>query len=551
MNAATDGKSTMRGKRGYMRSSGAYVAIAVAVMLAGCDAGRGGTGVVAAASPEAAEAGAAILRAGGNAVDAAVAVSFALAVTEPAMSGLGGQTQMLLHAPGERPVVINGTSYAPRATSVDAGPADIATYRATTVPTTVRVLEYAWRHYGSGRIQWAQLLEPGIRYAEEGFVVGPFRHRVWVSAEEALRANPAARSLFLTDAGTAPVEGSVFRQPQLARTLRRLAQHGADDFYHGEIARAMARDMVGNGGWLSLQDLERLPQPAELDPLRGSYRGWDVYTLPPPGGGWVVLQILNLLEHSPPEALAQGSPARLPLLAQALRIGHRTRRDTPVSDLVDYGADVAGKIDKARARELLEVGAGETTHFSVADGGGMAVAVTASINFAFGAKAADSNLGFLYNDYMREFVLGDPEHPFVLRPNAMPYSSMSPTILARDGEPLLALGSPGSARIISAVAQVAQLWVDEGLNIETAVAAHRLHVIPDSVVFVEWRETPNSTLRLLVQRGFVLSEPRTAWDSQGRNAYFGGVHAVARRDGAWRGAADPRRDGAARYSRRR
>jgi gamma-glutamyltranspeptidase/glutathione hydrolase len=531
-----------------VRRAALGMALCNALTLAACELGNERVGVAVAASPEAAEAGAAILRAGGNAVDAAVAVSFALAVTEPAMSGLGGQTQILLHAPGEPPVVINGTSYAPRATPLDAGPTDIVTYRATTVPTTVRVLEYAWRHHGSGRIEWAQLLEPAIRYADEGFVVGPFRHRVWVNAEEALRANPAAGSLFLTGGGVAPAEGSVFRQPQLARTLRRLAQHGAEDFYGGEIARAIASDMAANGGWLSLQDLEQLPQPAELPPLRGSYRGWDVYTLPPPGGGWVVLQILNLLEQSPPEALAPGSPARIPLLGQALRIGHRTRRDAPVRDLVDYDADVAEKIDKARARELLEVGAGETTHFSVADGDGMAVAVTASINFAFGAKAADSTLGFLYNDYMREFVLGDPGHPFALRPNAMPYSSMSPTILAREGEPVLALGSPGSARIISAVVQVAQLWVDYGLDVEAAVAAPRLHVIPDSALFVEWRDAPDSVLMLTVQRGFVLSEPRASWDSQGRNAYFGGVHAVARRGGTWRGAADPRRDGAARSS---
>ncbi|UCF40345.1 MAG: gamma-glutamyltransferase family protein [Gemmatimonadota bacterium] len=521
-------------------------AVAVVLALAGCGSAPQGGGVVAAASPEAAEAGALILQAGGNAVDAAVAVSFALGVTEPAMSGLGGQTQLLLHAPGGRPVVINGTSYAPGATPVDADSAAIETYRATTVPTTVRVLEYAWRHYGSGRIPWAQLLEPAIRYAEDGFVVGPFRHRVWVNAEEALRATPAARSLFLTEAGTAPAEGSVFRQPELAQTLRRLAEQGADDFYHGEIARAVARDMASNGGWLSLEDLERLPQPVELDPLRGSYRGWDVYSLPPPGGGWVVLQILNLLEHAPPEALAPGSPARMSLLAQALRLGHLSRRDTPVHDLVNYEADVDAKIDKAHARELLEIGPGETTHFSVADGDGMAVAVTASINYAFGAKAADSTLGFLYNDYMREFVLGDPQHPFALRPNAMPYSSMSPTIVARDGEPVLALGSPGSARIISAVAQVAQLWVDEGLDVGSAVAAYRLHVIPDSALFVEWRGAPDSALEQLVQRGFVLVEPSSTWDSAGRNAYFGGVHAVARRGGEWRGAADPRRDGAVR-----
>ncbi len=526
----------------------AWLAAVAAVATACRPAGAGGA--VAAASPEAAAAGVEILEAGGNAVDAAVSVAFALAVTEPAMSGLGGQTQMLLAAPGRPPVVINGTSFAPRATPADARADDLRSHRATTVPTTVKTLAYAWRTYGSGRVGWAEVLAPAIRFADEGFAVGRFRQLVWRRHADDLRANDAARALFLHPDGSPPAERERFRQPVLAATLRRLAAQGPADFYRGEIARTIAADMQANGGWITAEDLAALPDPVERAPLHGTYRRWDVYSLPPPGGGWQVLQILNLLELSPPERLRPGGPERLARLARALRIAHRERRDRPVRDLLDYGPEVVERISKETAGRLLRDDGGETTHFSVADGGGMVVSATASINAFFGARAAAPTLGFLYNDYMREFELGDPAHPYALRGGAMPYSSMSPTVLALDGAPALALGSPGSARIISAVAQVVQLWVDAELPIADAVIAPRIHVVPDSLLYLESPDVTPAERRAARDLGLTVAAPPTDIALGDRNAYFGGVHAVVWDGRRWRGAADPRRDGAVRLARR-
>ncbi len=500
-----------------------------------------GTGVVAAPTPEAAEAGIAIMEAGGNAIDAAVAISFALAVTEPMMSGLGGQTQILLYPPGGDPLVVNGTSFAPAATPDGATAEDIVGHRATTIPTTVRTLEYAWRHYGSGRMTWADLLEPAQRYAERGFIPGRFGREVWERSADELAESPSALPLFLDESGVPPGRNRPWRQPILASTLARLASDGADDFYRGAIAREIAADMEANGGWLRLVDLEALPEPTVLLPLHGSYREYEVTTMPPPGGGWVVLQMLNVLERSDAGALDPALPERMLRMAQALRIGHRERRDRPVRDLVDYDAEVGERIDKQTAAALLGEGGGQTTHFSVVDPRGLVVSVTASINYAFGAKVATPTLGFLYNDYMREFVLDDPAHPFALRARAMPYSSMSPTVVALDGSPVLALGSPGSARIISAVVQVGELWMDGLLDIAAAVALPRLHVIPDSALFVEYPAVADTSV--VERAGFVLVPPRADWSVGELNAYFGGVHAVALERGAWNGAADPRRDG--------
>lgn len=509
-------------------------------------------GVVSAATSEAAAAGAEILEAGGNAVDAAVAVSFALAVTEPAMSGLGGQTQILIHSPNREPLAINGTSFSPQATPERATAEDIAGHRATTIPSTVRTLAYAMKKYGSGRISWPQALAPAIRYAEEGFVVGRFRALVWSSHVEDLHQHPATESLFLKKDGASPAEGELWQQPILAKTLRRLAEHGAEDFYTGKIAREIAADMASNGGWITLEDLQNVPQPVELPALKGSYRDWTVFTLPPPGSGWVVLQILNLLERSPVDELLPASPQRLFHLAKAIQIGQTNRRNNPIKNLIDYSDEVADRISKDTAKLLQEsedsAASGETTHFSVVDATGMAVSVTASINAYFGARVASPNLGFLYNDYMHEFEIGKPEHPFALRPHAMPYSSMSPTILAKNGEAHLVLGSPGSSRIISAVAQVIQLWVDAGIGIENAVAAKRIHVVPDDKLYIEAPDLADSVLAAFTQRGYQITEPRMDLVNGELNPYFGGVHAIAREKGKWVGTADPRRDGAVKYS---
>jgi gamma-glutamyltranspeptidase/glutathione hydrolase len=277
-----------------------------------------------------------------------------------------------------------------------------------------------------------------------------------------------------------------------------------------------------------------------------------------------VLQALNLMELQDSPGWREDGEERARGVAEALRIAHRSRATDPVEDLVNYGDAVADRISKETVRRLWEArgepaeGAeaavperardatrGETTHFTVVDGDGLMVAATASVNAYFGARVAHPELGFLYNDYMNEFVVGDPDHPFALGPDAMPYSSMSPTIVSRGGAPVLGLGSPGSARIVSAVAQVVDRWVAVGQTLEEAVAAPRLHVVPEADLYLEG-VAGGAAPPWAVDSGFEIVVPADDLAAGGRNPYFGGVHAVARQGDGWVGAADPRRDGAVR-----
>ncbi len=522
--------------------------MALSLLVGACRlAQQTGGGAVASATPEASQAGREILQAGGNAVDAAVAVSFALAATEPAGSGLGGQSSFLIHTPGRPPVAVNGTSFAPGDLPGSISADDLSGARLSTIPSTVRVLDFAWRHYGSGRIPWRRLLQPAIRRAEEGFVMGRFRHKAFDRLAEELARDPSTGAIFLP-AGRPPRLGGLFRQPLLARTLRRLAEGGADEFYRGEMARQIDADMRVRGGWVTSEDLAWLPEPAVLEPVHTTFRDWDVYSLPPPAGGWVVLQVLNLIERGPPE-VREDSPQRWFYLADALRLGLLNRRQAPIADALRHPGDLQRQLDKSEAARLAQeipLGSGETTHFSVVDGQGMAVGVTASINGYFGARVAHPELGFLYNDYMREYELSQPEHPFALRPRAMPYSSMCATILARDGLPRLVLGGPGSSRIISSVVQVVQRWVDLGQGIQEAVAAPRLHVAPDRDLYLESERMRQTLFEGFQRRGFEVRPQDTGLGVGGLDPYYGGVHAVAWEEGQWVGAVDPRRDGVVR-----
>lgn len=511
-------------------------------------------GVVSSASPEATQAGFEILQKGGNAIDAAVAISFALGVTEPAMSGLGGGTQIIFALPGEQPLSINGATISPSATPSDANKEDLTYHRRSTIPSTVKVLEYAWKKYGSGKLDWTILLAPAIKYAEDGFEVGPFRHQVYKKYERTLKRSPHHTHFFLLPDGHIPAPSDTIKQPILAATLRQLAQNGADDFYRGEIAKRIAADMDANNGWISLEDLESFPEPQELTPLHTTFRDYDVYSQPPPCGGWTALLALNILENFPPSVLQANSESRFKNVLTALHLAHKDRKEAPVTDLINYQDIIDKKISKQYAKELLEnyrppsdlvettESEGETTHFSVVDSAGMAVAVTASINAYFGAAAASPELGFLYNTYMDDFELGKPGHPFAIGPGRMNYSSMSPSIVQKNGATQLVIGSPGSARIISAVAQLAQLWIDSGWSIKEVVAAPRLHSV-NGKIYLEQTGIPSQWLYHFREQGFEVAFPTYDLMNGSLNAYFGGVHAIAFENNKWMGAFDPRRDG--------
>lgn len=505
------------------------------------------SGVVSAGSPEAVEAGMEILKLGGNAVDASIAVAFALAVTEPAQSGLGGQAQFLIYKPGEEPIIINGTSFSPSYVTKNTSKDDLVKHKATTVPSMVKVLGYLWKNY-SAELSWGDLLNPSIKFAEGGFTLTEFRQKVLKYNLEVLREDSITSRLFLGTNGSLINMNEIWKQPVLARALKHLAEKGPEDFYKGNIAQMIADDMKLNNGWITIDDLKKLPQPFEQKPLKGTYRGYEIYTMPPPGGGWVIIQALNILEQFSSDELKLESKNRLNIIAMALQIAHKSRSENPIEDLINYHEDVNLKTDENYAKKLLDnYSKGETTHFSVVDKNGMVVSATLSINNYFGSKSASPDLGFLYNDYMNEFKLNEPEHPFNLRPNAMPYSSMTPTILVKDGKPVMAIGSPGSERIISAVLQVISLWIDAGLRIEDAVSYPRIHVTPDRIIYSEPDVLSEKEKSLIENAGFVFEQPPSEIIINGLNPYFGGVNTVAFENDEWKGAADPRRDGAVGY----
>jgi len=517
------------------------------LVLPGCsDTNEKYSAVVSAGSPEAVSAGLEILRKGGNAVDASIAVAFALAVTEPAQSGLGGQAQFLICQPGKEPIIINGTSFSPSTLSENISKEDLIKYKATTIPSMVKALGYLWKNYSAG-LEWSDLLKPAIYFAKKGFPLSDFRQSVLEYKAEELRKDSIITRLFLGENGLLINKNEIWKQPVLVKTLNRLAQYGSEDFYTGEIAKKMANDMRLNNGWLTINDLNKLPEPFEQKPLKGTYRGYEIYTMPPPGGGWVIIQALNILEMYPTEDLALKSITRLKLISQALQIAHLSRSKNPVEDLINYQEDVNLKTNKDYAKELIDNSNGETTHFSVVDKNGMVVSATLSINNYFGSKAAGPELGFLYNDYMNEFRLDEPNHPFNLLPDAMPYSSMTPTILMKDDIPVMAIGSPGSERIISAIVQIISLWVDAELSIEEAVSHPRIHLTPEKVIYIESDNLSDEEKLLIEKAGFTFEVPPSEIIINGLNPYFGGINTVAFENEQWKGAADPRRDGAVGY----
>jgi len=262
-----------------------------------------------------------------------------------------------------------------------------------------------------------------------------------------------------------------------------------------------------------------------------------------------MMQILNILEASTPEAINSDDSSRRMALLNAMRLGHGSRTNDPVPSFYDYDDDISVKLSKEEATRMFEHfksgKGGETTHFSVVDGEGNVIAVTQSIDNYFGALVAHPTLGFLYNNYMQSFRLIDDGSPYVLKTNEMPLSSMSSTIVKKDGEPVLVLGSPASARIISAVAQVTSYWIDVESDIKKAVDAYRVHVVPDDKAYIEGPTISNDLLQGMAKFGYNLRRPAYGVSNSQYDPYFGGVHALAVEGGKWIGAADPRRDGTA------
>jgi gamma-glutamyltranspeptidase/glutathione hydrolase len=499
--------------------------------------------MVSTAHYEATRAGARILEQGGNAMDAAVASAFALGVCEPVASGLGGQTMMLIHdASNRRTLALDGSSRAPNSAMPGLlGPKERRRgYCATTVPSTPATLDYALERYGT--LPLKAVLEPAIELAEQGYMVSELQSALTRRELKQLRRGTAAE-FFLRNGKSSYPAGSLFKQPVLAATLRRLARYGIKSFYTGRIARLIHQDMVRSHGLLRRNDLAQVPWPIERRPLSGRYGTSRVLTFPPPGAGRTLVEMINILSNYPERRRDPDTPEGAVLLAAVIRQALRDRRDRPfdpnfyaqVDEKQMLSREYAKRAARAVRKELATHG--ETTHLSVADAEGNVVALTQSIENVYGSCCASPELGFLYNSYMSAYEYEDISHPYFLRPNANPWASVAPTIIFRGRRPWLAIGSPGSERITSSILQVL-LRLGSHTPYE-AVDAPRLHCSIDGVVSLEASRMRDDIPEALQRHGFSVRE-RDPYAF-----YLGCVQLVLRDRRGWIGVADPRRDGAA------
>ena len=521
-------------------------------------------GAVATAFPAATEAVLGILRAGGNAIDAAVAAAWALSVCEPSGSGLGGQTTMLVRTRHGKVTVVDGHSHAPALASLNniSKSAQRVGYRACTIPSTVATLGYAHRKWGVLSLE--RVMEPAIALAEEGYSVTRLHRRQtkWVTGY--LNESPATARLFLRN-GTAPEVGEVFRQKELAWTLRRVASQGTDEFYRGEIAALISEDMREHGGLITEGDLKNFSSPVEREPLSIRYRGYRIVTVPPPGGGLNLLLALKVMEHLPADMKDTASWHEY--IAETMFEVFLERKRLPVGPAEPTASLVESLAGNEHAKELADCiirrrtprnasefsplirppgvtgdyEPGDTTHLSVTDEEGNIVSLTQSIQSLFGAKVANAKLGFLYNNYL--CTCPRDEHPYQLGSRAMPRSNVSPTIvfsgMPGNDPPVLALGAAGSRRITSSALQVISNVLDRRVSLQAAVDAPRIHALLSRKV---WIEKPAACEELTdrLRRRF-----RKVIVKSSRDYKMGAVQAIGfDENGEMYAAADPRRDGA-------
>ncbi len=516
-------------------------------------------GMVSTASRKATEAGVKMLEKGGNAVDAAAASAFCLSVTEPQASGLGGQSMIFLYLKDSgNAVCLDGSSRAPFSIKYDSLPKEPLKVgiTSTTLPSTPAVLGYLLEKYG--KLTLEEVLEPSVEAAREGFKLTSLQHALLEKEKDKLRKDPLVLKNFFRE-GHSLRAGQLVIQPELADCLERMAKFGWHDFYQGEIAQKIVKDMEQRGGLISQLDLSRIPLPVERPPLEATYRGKKLLTFPPPGAGRALVQILNILENFTPEELIPGSVSACIIMSLAFRATLRSRQRLPVDPALYLQMPNKLMLDKGYAREIAEnmqtfidktmpcyftppETSGETTHLSVADAAGNVVGITQSIELVFGSKTAAQGLGFFYNNYMSAFNYKDITHPYYLLPGAKPWSTVAPTLIFEENKPRLILGSPGSERISTSLAQVISRIFDAGQDLAEAIDGPRLHASSGGKVQIELKRFNSEALETLKQAGFKITK-RGAY-----SFYLGCVQAVKlplSPEEPFTGVSDPRRDGSA------
>ena len=515
--------------------------------------------------PLATHVGLEVLRAGGNAVDAAVATAFALAVTYPVAGNLGGGGFAVVRTADGKTYALDFRETAPLGATRDmyldaqGKPTEdsVVGPRAAGVPGSVAGL---WALHGRlGSKPWAELLAPAIRLAEDGFPVSERFHKSIVDEGEEMRRFPASAAQFFPG-GEPPAVGATFKNPDLARTLRRIAEHGADGFYLGETAELVAEEMRRSGGVITREDLAGY-RAKWRDPIEFDYRGYHVISMPPPSSGGIALaEIAHILAGYDLAALGWHSVEHVHLVAEAMRRAFADRNallgDPDFvpwnrSILTDgYAKKRRETIDLHKASRSDQTGPGfregtDTTHFAVVDEKGNVVALTYTLNRLYGSGVTVAGAGFLLNDEMDDFAAkpGTPNSYGLVQgeanavgPGKRPLSSMSPTIVVdRGGRVVLVTGARGGSRIITAVFQVMSNALDFGMDAYAAVATPRVHHqhLPD-LLFVEPEGLPSDTLRALERLGHATKAGGS-----------GVAPTIVRRGNTWTAAPDPRRGGAA------
>ncbi len=485
-----------------------------------------------------------VMKKGGNAVDAAVAVALALAVVYPEAGNIGGGGFMLMRFKDGATTAIDYRETAPNAANrnifldekgelVKGEGSSTIGYRASGVPGTIAGLEMAFKKYGSGKVTWSQLVEPARLLAQNGYVLSFRLANLFKAYKGNLEKYDESNRIFLRN-GKYYEEGEVFKQPELARTLARIQKFGSKDFYDGQTAKLIADDMKAHNGLLTLEDL-RGYKPVERVPLTGSYRGYPIISMPPPSsGGIAMFQVLNILESYDIRGMGYNSAAKYHVLTEAMRRAFADRSHflgdpdfvkVPVSRLIDkkYADVLRSTIDLTKASKSTEVKHGEfvpepteTTHFTVADKDGNVVTNTYTINDLYGSAVTIKGGGFLMNDEMDDLA-ASPGKPNLygliqgennaVQPKKRPLSSMTPTIVLRkDGSMWFALGARGGPRILTTSLQCVINVIDHDMNIQAAIDAPRIHHqwFPDEIVSEPFGMSPD-TRKVLENMGHIFS----------------------------------------------
>jgi len=523
-------------------------------------------GMVAAAHPLAAEAGVRILKEGGNAIDAAIASAFALNAVEPNASGIGGGGFMVVRfAETGEIIILDYRERAPAASTKDMYASEQAKEEnwtqvggmASAVPGTLMGLKTALDEYGTMTLE--EVMTPAIEYMENGFeITETFSDMIKDNYDKLADWNDPFAIAYLKDG--IPLEtGDMLIQQDLANTYREILEKGIEHFYGGELGQKIVDAVQAAGGILTLQDLKDY-KLYRHEPVRGSYRGYDIYSMPPPSsGGTHLIQILNIMENFDIADMNYLGPTHISVMAEAMKMAFADRAkfmadpifatDIPLKGLTskEYAKFLAEQIDVSNPK--LEIPAGEpgifehesTSHLSVIDAEGNAVALTQTINFFFGSGVVVPGVGIIMNNEMDDFAT-NPESPNAPEPGKTPLSSMSPTIMEKDGEVFMVLGSPGATRIFTAMAQIISNVIDFGMGMDEAIEAPRIHAYSSAgkamPIFVESRVPVLSVeaLRLLGNQVDV----REAHD-----LYFGGAQSIMLKNGVLFGGGDSRRDGIA------